>query len=314
MISKKIYSEVYAFCEGKGLFERLKQSLRETASEKQYAQKNIEKSGLDVLDAVHCVLDKERSIVFLEEIDKNIEGGETVLEAGLGTGILSFMAAAKGANVYGVEFNPEVLELANEIKAHFIKKGIVKKEKVNFFLGDAMKYEPPEKVDVIISENIYTGMFHEKQVQIMNHLIKFLKEDGKVIPSGLRSFLFLNQAEFPHKPKNKEEFWMSGKTPLSSEVEYSNLDFTERVDPLLDKNFTILVNAEGELNSLLIYSTVQMPSGQEIKRHQTIFLNDDVTIALQPPISVEKGEGIKLHLSYTYGSKPEDATIEVKKS
>ncbi len=314
-----IYNEVFAFCEDAGLIEKLKESFKIPEAER-YAELNISQGGLDILDAVHCVYDKSRSYIFLHEIDKIIKGGEIVIEAGIGTGLLSFFAAAKDARVYGIELNPAILELANNIKQHLADKKLINPENVQFIIGDATKYIPPEKSDLIISENIYTGMFHEKQVQIMNHLVQFLKEGGKVIPCSLQSFLLLNYSPFPHQPKHLEEFVPSDEEgliipakPLSTEIEYSDLDFHFKNEVSINKTVTIPITIDGELNSVLVYSLVPMESGHVIGRFDTTFLNGDMVIAIQPVISVKTGDKIQVHIAYEYGMQPDNITLEIKK-
>ena len=78
--------------------------------------------GLETVDAVHCVLDKNRTFAFLEAIERSVKPGEVVVEAGLGTGILAVMAATLGAEVYGIEINKDTLGLARRALQGVYKK------------------------------------------------------------------------------------------------------------------------------------------------------------------------------------------------
>ena len=230
-----------------------------------------------------------------------------MIEAGVGTGILSFVAAACGAKVYGVEINRRTYELANEIKAVLIKKGFFKSEQIKFSLGDARTYNPNIAADLIISENLYTGMFYEKQIQIGNHLIKLLKPEGLAIPSGWQDFAFLAHSEFPCKPKPKEVFvplalegvWIP-YTQLSPVIRYTNFDFQKINKETIDCSCVLPALEDGEINSLVVYSQVPMPSGYVIGRYDCIALNNDMVISL-PILKIKKGEPINLQLRYNCG-------------
>jgi predicted RNA methylase len=316
---EKIYKEVLSFCEKRGLIKKLEESFLIPESER-FKQLNVSKEGLDVLDAVHCVYDKSRTKFFLDSIRQNISKGDVVLEAGIGTGILSFCAASRGAKVYGCEINPEVFKLANAIRIHLEKKNLIPLGSVKFFLNDATVFVPSEKVDVIISENIYTGMFFEYQVQIMNHLIKFLNKGGICIPQKLSSFISFSETVFPRKPKHKELFIPSQEKKekisyklLSDPYRYDEIDFTKVSDTSVRYSKSNSLKRGGLFNSFLIYSEVVMPDGCVIGKDDTTFLNNEIIIAVDPPIKFEKGDKVRLDIEYPHGGKPDDLSLSVKK-
>lgn len=311
-----IYREVFNFLKTNGFISRLKTSLKISEHER-YTKLKIDETGLGVLDATHCVYDKKRSLIFLNEVARVARSGDTVLEAGIGTGILSFMAASKGATVYGVELNPATLKVANDIKKYLLKKGVLKSDQIHFELGDATKYIPKKKVDTIICENIYNGMFYEKQVQIMNHLQTFLKKGGHTIPSKLQSVLFLGEAKFPHDPKNKEGFSpskekkFSMRKKLSDDIKYDLFDFTKKNKTKIDKILRVKAIRSGKVNSITFYSVIFMPSGKKIGRNETTFLAEDFVIAIKPSVVVNKGDSIKIKLRFPYGERPQKALVQV---
>lgn len=311
----KIYDEVFGYLETNGYINALKKSLKIPENER-YAKLKIEEHGLGVLDAVHCVFDKKRSIFFMEEIDKIVQEGNVVVEAGIGVGILSFMAAAKGAEVYGIEYNPETLQLANNIKEFLYEKRLIEFNKINFEFGDAIKYRPLKKPDVIICENIYNGMFYEKQVQIMNHLYKFLKKNGLVIPNQLNSSLILCESSFSYKPKDKEGFSpfekkFSIKKELGRSISYDTIKFNQKNKQAINKTLKIKAINTGKINTIVFYSDIFMPSGNVIGRNETTFLSEDFVLAINPSIPVKKENFIKINLSFPYGEKPENSIIHV---
>jgi predicted RNA methylase len=318
-LPNKIYSDMHNFLNKEGVMKKLKTWLKKSGTELFYYE-DIGKQGLDVIDAVHCVHDKKRSIIFLKEIDKIVKNGDTVYEAGIGTGLLSFMASAKGAEVWGTEVSKETYNLAVKAKMELERKNSLK-GKINFFLKNALRYKLPKKADVIISENIYTGMFHEKQVQIINRSLRFLKDKGVAIPAKMDSFLYLGECTFPYKVKHKQEvvpspdrnFKIASKQ-LSNNLLYDTIDFTKPISSKIHQfSLDIPIIKSGIINGIIIYSEIVMPSGTHVGRFDTSFLNGDIIIAINPPISVAKGELIKLNFRYKYGSNPEKMVLEIKK-
>ncbi len=310
-----IYGEILKFCKRKGLVKKLDNSMN-VSEEKRFSSLSIDKRGLDILDAVHCVTDKNRTLMFLDEINKLVKKGDTVIEAGLGTGVLSFMASIKASKVYAFEINNSIYELSNEIKKQLIKKRIIK-DNLFFTKGDIRKIRLSLKADIIISENIYTGMFFEKQIDIVRFLKKSLKHDGQFIPSGLKSSFFLCNINCGEKLKKNKLYVVSemkyNPTYLSSRYTYDNI-FFKNVSNLGVKSKTDLtIDRTGEINSLLICSDVLLPTGKYISRFDTKFMNNDILISIPNSIKVEKGDKIRVSLSYLYGSNPSDAKILIKK-
>ena len=202
-IAHEIYNEVLNYCKDKGLVKDLEKSLQIPEVER-FLQRDIRENGLDILDAVHCLVDRKKVLIFLTEIVNSVDGSKVVLEAGIGTGLLSFIAAVKAKKVYGLEINPKIYELANEIKNYLISKGLIDKNKIEFILADAISYAPPESPDIIISENLYTGMVVEQQVKIIRNLKKFIKPNGIIIPLKFSSFISANYTAFLNPTHNKE--------------------------------------------------------------------------------------------------------------
>lgn len=314
-----VYNEVMSYCKKRGLIDRLEESFLIPESER-FSAMHIAQSGLDVLDAVHCIYDVRRTGFFMEEIKRQVSKGDIVIEAGIGTGILSFYAASLGAKVYGCEINPEVFELAQEIKHHLEENSFFAPSSVEFFLHDAITFIPPKNADVLISENIYTGMFFEYQVQITNNLLSYLNTDGVCIPQKMRSFTSLSQTIFPRAAKRNDLFIPSEETGekivytlLSDPDLYDEIDFTKVSDTSVQRTLAIPVRKEGAVNSLLIYSEIIMPSGKVIRKEDTTFLNSEIIIAISPPVAVRKGDTVELTLHYHYSGKPKDALIKIRK-
>lgn len=309
----RIYSEALTYCRSRGLIEKLEKRLKIREHSKFNVQ-DVSSEGLHLLDAVHCVYDKKRTEFFLKEIGKQVSQNSSVLEAGLGTGILALFAATKAKHVTGLEINRSIFNLASDIRAHFVKMRMLRVAPT-YYRTDATRVRLRKKVDVIINENIYTGMFFEKQVQIMNHLHRWLKPHGVVIPARMNLYMSLTETRYSHEPRHRELFVPLYERRIKSKslsrfTLYRVLDFTRRVNPRIRSDMRFTITRSGEVNGILMYSEVCMPSGAIIRRNATTFLNNDIILALKPAIQVKKGDIIRMQLSYTCGSKPGSASVK----
>lgn len=314
--TEKVYKTVMKYCKNEGYIKALEKSLTTTES-KRFNKKNINNIGLDVLDSVHCVYDKHRTDFFLNCINKVVQKNDVVIEAGSGTGILSIMSSVRGANVYSIELNKKIIYLAKAIISFFAENKFISKNSINLIQANAIRYKPSQKADIIISENIYTGMFYEKQVQIMNHLSKFLRRGGVTIPSGLVMGAILVHANFPHQTEKNELFNIveyKGKLSiqeLSESITYNNLNFSKKNKLQINKKIKLKIIKNGNINGILLWSTVILPDGKTIDRFDTTFLNSDILFPLIIAKEVKKSDIVKLHIKYIFGSKPKQAIFKI---
>lgn len=289
---------------------------------KRFDSNKIYEIGLDTIDAIRCVSDKKRTDFFLKEIDLSLKPGDRVLEAGIGTGILSFAATMKGARVDGIEINKTNFRLANKIKKYLEKKFTSYSHHLSnvvFHLGNALNYHQIKKYDAIISENIYTGMFYEKQVQITNYLTKkLLKPDGIVIPNKMFSYVaFCGVSKIILKNKPAlivvNEIKNNNYRLLSSFVKYSQLDFSIHNNLSLDFKGRISATSSGVINSLYIKARVFMPSGKYINGSSTDFFTNDIIIPIKKPFKANKGDHFLFRIKYNYGDNPDQILLDAAK-
>jgi len=308
-----LYNATLRYCERRGLISQLKRAMV-IAEHHRFKKQDISKEGLHLLDAVHCLYDRKRTEYFLKEIDLQVSKDSNVLEAGIGTGILSFYAAMRGRRVVGYEINKDIYALARSIESALLDEGILENPPL-LKLQDATKVRSDGKIDVLINENVYTGMFFEKQVQIARCLKRYLARDGRMIPSGMRSYIALGMTRFPRKARHAELF-----VPLHEKgmrfrqatafKRYDDLDFKSNENPGIDVELQMPIRMGGMINSVLIYTEVVMPSGKVIRRNATTFFNNDIIVAHTPTVRARKGEIARLRIAYPYGAQPEDARLE----
>jgi len=311
---KQIYDGILRFCDETGLSEKLSKSLT-TSENERFDSLNINDTGLDVLDAVHCLIDKQRTNLLIEELRRKINCDDFVIEAGIGTGILSFVASIYAREVVGFEINPNIYALANNIKSYLAGHGLIG-DNIKFILGDARLAKVNTKADLLISENLYTGMFFEKQVQITRSLRGFLKPGAVLVPTGIRSSFELAYVSLP--ATNQIELRVLSEIDenpvLYSDVcEYDTIRFGEVVKDEITFTGHVKVTKTGTINSLLISSDVLLCDDNLITRYDTVFMNNDILLTVPSSIEVNIGDIILLRLSYTYGSNPRDSVIELNR-
>ncbi len=133
------------------------------------------------------ICDRVRTDAFRRAIDSVVRPGDVVLDVGAGSGILSLFAARAGAaRVYAVEAT-SVAVLAQELAA---ANGLA--QIVQVIHGDIMDVEPPEPVDVIVSEwlggfGIDEGML----APVIAARDRWLKPGGLMLPLSVTAWVAL---------------------------------------------------------------------------------------------------------------------------
>lgn len=313
-----IYENTLEFLEERGDLSRLRKALKDESIDDRMNRIDTKSRGLEIVDAVHCVLDKNRTLAFMSAIEESVKPGDVVVEAGAGTGILAIFAAILQAKVYGIEINRETFGLAQDLAEFFIHMRILDKKNLQLVLSDASTWRPRGKIDVIISENVYAGMFHEMQIPIVNHLLNFLAPHGRVVPDSMESYVILSEVELPKGLKHGISFSNSeaeGRIcrfkELSSPVIYDKIDFYRKNCVDCRAEIDIPLNKSGIINSFIIYSPIAVTPNLILQRNDMIFMGEDIFIATDPPLQVEKGSTVRLKIEYERGGKPEEGFYEL---
>ena len=131
------------------------------------------------------LLDWIRTNTYKDAINEVIKVGDTVIDVGAGSGILSLFSASAGASkVYAIE----VTEIINVAKQLAVINNL--SDKIEFLNDSAQTVNLDQQVDLIVSE--WMGMFAIEEymfdaVQCIRD--RFLKPGGNMIPNAVKLFI-----------------------------------------------------------------------------------------------------------------------------
>lgn len=248
----------------------------------------------------NLLCDKNRVNALAEAINHIVKPDDIVFDLGCGIGLLSLLAARKGARVFSVEIDPFV---ANMTECIF--KTYLDPDQFSLFVEDARTFSPGLKADVIICEMLDTGLISEFQVPTMNYAISsLLKPGGTVIPLSADTRITAVEVDF------KIHGW---DFPLSH---FDALD-TNRVKSKISKPLTIHTADFRYYNDTQVIADVQLDLVNTgivnaiCMETSVIFHGDEVTNGsdwLNPPLilavpvyKTRPGDKLRVRLNYQLG-------------
>ena len=132
----------------------------------------------DFYEQERMLADKPRMNFYYTAIARHIQPGDRVIDLGTGTGILAALASRRGAaKVYAIDHS-NILDHAKTIAAHNDISNVE-------FIGiHSSEFSIPEKVDVILHEQMGDCLFDESMVANVADLRdRLLKPGGLILPS-----------------------------------------------------------------------------------------------------------------------------------
>ncbi len=143
--------------------------------------------------------DRVRVNAYRDGIHRNVHEGDVVLDLGTGTGLLAFMAVKAGASkVYAVEHS-DFIDVARAIAEH---NNITN---IEFVQANSREFTPPEKIDVVLHEQMGDELFNENMLEnLLDLRDRVLRSGGRILPSHFQ--LFVEPVSF-HEEMRVRRFW-----------------------------------------------------------------------------------------------------------
>jgi len=258
-----------------------------------------------------CLFDVPRTRMWKEAIEDVVQPGDVVVDAGSGTGILGVFAAMNGAReVYCIELHPRFVRLIEHLAA---RNGVA--DRVHVVNADASVWEPPSEVDVIICELLCTGQFFEPQVQVMNHLRRFLRPGGHTVPRRVRSYLrLLDAQEMIYGVRidcDSRSLVMDDDEPISTRAQYDEIDFSRHNPSRVDTSVHVVGRRSAPADAVLIEGEAELCEG--LWTHTTKFLYNPEVIFLGHEVELEIDATYRVGVQYAYGGDTLDAKFDIRR-
>lgn len=258
-----------------------------------------------------CLLDAKRTAAFQAAIRAVVRPGDVVLDAGAGSGILSFFAADAGASkVYAAEIDPT---LASHLRRSIVANG--KADVVSVVDGSVHNATLPSHVDVFICEMMDTGLMDEMQVTAINSLRAkdVLTSKTRLIPYQYETFVQFGYTSFTYYgyqlllPKHEWRHYASGHEgwlatqfhPVMTPVSVGRTDFTRPIEPRVQATFTVEATSSGLVNAIRISAEAHLAPGMILGA--TNALNGDKILALTEETRVVAGHAYRAEVRYVMG-------------
>lgn len=128
--------------------------------------------------------DRIRVDSYYEAIRRAVKPDDVVVDLGTGTGILAMFAARqRPRKVYALDHS-RFIEVARRIARH---NGL---DQIEFVATNSREFAPPEKVDLIIHEQIGDELFSENMVEnLLDLKRRILKPGGRILPGDFALYV-----------------------------------------------------------------------------------------------------------------------------
>ena len=254
-----------------------------------------------------CLLDCDRSRAFQTAIRAVVRQDDVVLDAGAGSGILSFFAAQAGAKkVYAVEVDSLLAScLEHSVRANNLSHVI------EVIQGDIHSAELPESADVFICEMMDTGLMDEMQVTAINALYKrnVITDMTRLIPFRYETFIelgftnfnyygfkiFAPKHDWPHYSRRETGWLPTEFHALSHPRLISSIDFHRPIESQVDTRVSIKSKNNGIINAVRISARAHLAEGMVLGA--TNALNGDKILPLEE-MRLTEGRIIQAGVSY----------------
>ncbi len=267
--------------------------------------------GMSTDDAIRCLFDVERTSAFIKAIVQAARSLKqlgtnhlTAVEAGCGTGILALAMAYAGVEqVFGVEINPATARTTKNFLEVF---GMA--DRLQIIQGDATNFDPQGPVDIIVSENMHTGLFFEPQFQIISNLRRFLRRGGIILPHGVKLSFTGALTNWEGVGKNHAELRKIDPNhiiPIGKTSWLPEIDLGEDANEVIDGSLSL--TPQEVINSLIVGMEVVVDGQITLNSGQAEFLGQPHVVKVKQFAGNSSGGGF---FSYKKGGNPPTEVYE----
>jgi len=254
-----------------------------------------------------CLLDFKRTTAFQSAIQTIVKQGDIVLDAGSGSGILSFFAAQAGAKkVYAVEVDPLLAScLERSVRVNNLSNVV---EVVH---GDVHSVQLRQSVDVFICEMMETGLMDEKQVTAINNLRErnIITAGTRLIPFEYETFIELGFTDFNYYgyklfvPRHNWPHYFNGGNgwlPTFFEARscphrVDTFDFRQPIQSAVDSTMAIKIESDGLVNAVRLSARAHLARGLVLGA--TNALNGDKVLPIEEA-QLAQGQIVQARVNY----------------
>lgn len=322
----------------------LRDLLKGDLKTKYFSHTEGDNNGLALRRAMACILEQERTEKFIKALNYHLkvlsERKESIEMIDAGTGPLPIFAVIAAVYFDNVHVTALEINQASYEFAIMVVQNLGLEDRIDVKCVDATTYEHDKKVDLVISETMYSGLTNnEPMVQILNNFQSQLSEDSVVIPQavtvdiGFKSHVenllkkpspFIKDHEvlllsYPEEKRDHIRKLLSGH--LSSSSVYEE-DYDLGPKPVADLRFDCHTRVSESVNFDMIFPETFYDGAYKIYVSSKVKLTPDIVVkggdsVISRPISLGPSsdsvfslrQGTRLSLYYTVGCDTEDIEI-----
>ena len=152
---------------------------------------------------------------------------------------------------------------------------------------------------------------NEYQVQIFQNLRQYLAPKGKLLPESITNIIQLAHTEFEQGEKHYPVIFARHLPQQLSLQRIVNIIDLYAVQNLrVEKTIEIIPTLSGKVNCVFLHSFIQIAEGFNFTG--TDSLMPPTVCQLTAPADVKKGQKIKLHISFEYGTSLDKAQFWIE--
>lgn len=263
-----------------------------------------------------CLVDNERTRAFEKAIKKAVKPGDTVLDAGTGSGVFALFAAQAGAaRVVSIEYDPYIADVA---RRNFSVNGFTN---IELRIADArnIRFQKTDKFDVVIMEMITTGMIDEAEIPALNNLYRQHAVDAETIFIPFKQETYITLMDFPSecyglKIPMVKHLWRwhdwsdAPMVAMTEKVLLHSVEFHKPTEERVDTVVNARALKTGKINAIHLSGRSCLDSDTVLSDTESI--NAPVVIPIEE-YNIHEGETVKVRIRYTFGSGYGNFSAEV---